>query len=131
MMLTSDLCLAYKNNPGYDECMVREREAGRKSASEKVCRAEVSAASTDLDPRKEECCAWVCISTLQKTRILNFKVDRSRIEDYCGYDLLAKAKNNQKLCCDGMREKGRYTKGVSTENFNNRGQGLIRDCDAY
>lgn len=128
MMLTSDLCLAYKNNPGYDECMVRERRAGNRKNSEKKCRGEVAGKSFDLDPKREQCCSWVCVSTLQKTRILNFKRDWTRVEDYCGWDLKQKAKGNSKLCCSGMLEKDRYPK----EGWKwDRKRPMIRDCDAY
>merc|ERR1712100_959299 len=82
LMLTTDLCLAYKTNPGYDDCMVRERENGDRYGSEFKCREEVKGKSIQLDPTYESCCTWTCITTLQKTYILNFTRKRDRIEEY-------------------------------------------------
>lgn len=94
MMLTTDLCMAYKSNGGYDECMIRRRNNKKKRGSEKACREEVHGKHTHLKPKTEQCCSWVCVSTLQKLRILNFAKDFSHEEDYCGFDIHAKVKKN-------------------------------------
>lgn len=47
MMLTTDLCMAFRNNPGYVECMRTKKGTKQKG---KICREENFEFGTDLDP---------------------------------------------------------------------------------
>ena len=90
IMLTTDLCMAFKNNPQYDECtrkkgkwyykgMTKEERIKAKKAKKRSCR-EGLWVGTQLDPHTENCCTWQCVRALTKAGVY---VDGQENE-YCG-----------------------------------------------
>lgn len=101
MMLTTDLCMAFRNNPGYVECMRVKKGTKNKG---KVCRAENFPFGTDLDPQFEKCCTWTNAGNMFRSGAFI----KGENNDFCGVTVTNKnVKHQRRDCCKGIKEKGK------------------------
>ena len=60
MMLTSDMCLAYKNNVKFVECQedIKSNDQVGWQQNGQECIQSLYGLGVDLDPKEVDCCAW-------------------------------------------------------------------------
>lgn len=59
--------MVYRNNPDYDNCMLERVKKGTSRRIEKCKKTSYARKDvTLLSPHNEECCSWICASTLFK-----------------------------------------------------------------
>ena len=79
MMLTTDLCMAFRNNHEYIECLRNTK--GIKRERKKICEPKFKL-GTDLDPKAYDCCTWACTSRMFKKRDGAFTEGQDN--EFCG-----------------------------------------------
>jgi len=100
MMLTTDMCLVYKNNERVFNC----RKYGSKDklgweAGRHDCMSSMYGTGTDLDPRTANCCAWIKHVALRGFGTPHYEL--------CGVKYNTanpKPHDNKRECCGGMHD---------------------------
>ena len=98
MMLTTDLCMAFRNNPGYVECM-RTTKVKRKN---KHCGGLHFKDGIDLNPHFKTCCTWTNANNLFRSGLFV----EGQNNDFCGVTVQSKSKQQRQDCCSGIKQKG-------------------------